>query len=115
MEFSAFLEHRGMRLAGDRGDGPIVVVESPHRFPEDRCHPSQRFRCVQAPSAKAGELIVFLPGRTVSPRELDTLEARTETIFAPRPSESAVEGILRTLARGEPGDDQTMRGYAFRR
>ena len=65
MEFSAFLGRKGLRPevgALDPASTPAFVVKSPHRFPGDRCHPSQEFRCHYASTPLPNDLVVFLPG-----------------------------------------------------
>jgi hypothetical protein len=61
MEFAAYLQYKGIAVQGGGGH-PSVIFATPHRFPGDRCFPSQAFRCEYAPNAAAGDYVVYLPG-----------------------------------------------------
>lgn len=86
MELSAFLRHRGLQT---------VTIKSPHRYPEDRCQPSQDFRCHFEAAPTTGDLVVFPPGRAATERELAT---GGRELFHHRPSPTPVQKFLHVLA-----------------
>lgn len=101
MEFSAFLGHRGLRPeigALDSASTPLFIVKSPHRFPGDRCHPSQELRCRYDSAPLPNDLVVFLPGRSVSATDLDSLRVARREVFHHRPEPTLVQRALRALA-----------------
>jgi hypothetical protein len=115
MEFAAFLRYKGLPVATDTvAGGAAVVLESPHRFPGDRCHPSQDFRCAYAATPQPGDLIVYLPGREVPQPELDAL-AGAQALLRYHPADTRVERVLRALVPAGRMADQPADAYLFRR
>jgi hypothetical protein len=117
MEFSAFLRFKGFRSTDDSvttaSGETTFVVKSPHRYPDDRCHASQPFRCVHTRTAEPGDLVVFLPGRHVSARELQTLKSHANEIFHYRPRASAIKRALSALVPADRLTDRPTDAYVF--
>ena len=115
MEFSAFLRYKGLRPAGPTagGGGGTFIVKSAHRYPEDRCHPSQEFRCVFAAAPQPGDLVVLLPGRTVSDAELRSLRGAAHEVFHDRGEPTAIDRALRALAPADRMMEQPTGAYVF--
>ena len=117
MEFSAFLRFKGLRADGMPArlaeDKAAFTVKTPHRYPGDVCHPSQRFRCAYAATPGAGDLVVFLPGRDVSPGDLATLGAAATEAYRYRPTPTRVERILRAIGSADGAASQPSDAYVF--
>jgi hypothetical protein len=117
MEFSAFLGRKGLRPEGaalDPASTPAFLVKSPHRFPGDRCNPSQELRCRYASTPLPNDLVVFLPGRNVSASDLDSVRAHGREVFHHRPEPTPVQRFLRALAPADRLSDRpTSESYVF--
>ncbi len=118
MEFSAYLRFKGLQPVGlgapDSQSAPTFVVESPHRYPDDRCHPSQEFRCRFAATPASGDLVVLLPGREASASELATLATPGREVFRWRPSPTPVERALGAMAGRDRVAAMPSDAYVFR-
>jgi hypothetical protein len=116
MEFSAYLRYRGFYLPGDsvarRPDQPVAIVRGPHRYPDDRCQSFQYFRCAYAPEPAAGDFVIFLPGRAVSPNDLKGLGGAP--LFHFSPGGTVLERALDRVAMGESVVDRPAHSYVFR-
>lgn len=102
MELSSYLHLKGFadgRPGSDGARSPGFIVKTAHRYPGDRCLASQEFRCVFAASPDSGDLVVYLAGRELPPRVLDTARNTGVELFHYRPVDTGVEHVLRLLAR----------------
>jgi hypothetical protein len=117
MEFSAFLRFKGLQADGmpirPQGGQVGFAVKTPHRYPGDVCHPSQRFRCGYEPAPHPGDLIVFLPGRDVPVRDLATLTATAGEAYHYRPASALVERLLRAIGSASAAESQPSDAYVF--
>jgi hypothetical protein len=117
MEFSAFLRFKGLQADGmpirPQGGQAAFTVKTPHRYPGDACHPSQRFRCGFEPAPQPGDLIVFLPGRDVPVRDLATLKSAAGEAYHYCPTPTVVERLLRAIGSADAADIQPSDAYVF--
>jgi hypothetical protein len=117
MEFSAFLRFKGLQADGmplrPQGGQVGFTVKTPHRYPGDVCHPSQRFRCGYELAPQPGDLIVFLPGTDVPVRDLATLEAAGAEAYRYRPEPTALERLLGAIGSADAAASQPSDAYVF--
>jgi hypothetical protein len=117
MEFSAFLRLKGLQADGmpirPQGGQVGFAVKTPHRYPGDVCHPSQRFRCAYEAAPHPGDLIVFLPGGDAPVRALPTLEAAGTEAYHYRPAPTALERLLGAIGSGDAAASQPSDAYVF--
>ena len=110
MELSSFLQFKGFD-AGTNAvaapPGPSFVIKTAHRYPDDRCLASERFRCIFAPSPAPGDLVVYLGGRDLPERALDSLRTASVEVFHYRPRSSLLERALRALGRSDELSDES--------
>lgn len=100
MEFSAFLEYKGLKLA--KHDPPkstdqlILTVKSPEQFPvENRCIDYElSIKCFTAKYPQAGDLIIVLPNDRISTKELIKLKQESTLLFHYQPRIPFVKEIL---------------------
>jgi hypothetical protein len=116
MELSSFLQFKGF----DAGLGtsasparPSFVVKSAHRYPDGRCLASEAFRCVFAPSPQPGDLVVYLAGREMPRRRLDSLRVAGTELFHYRPRSSRLDRALRVIARRDALADRNPEVRVF--
>lgn len=109
MELSSYLQFKGF----DAGLAPspssasrtAFVMKTAHRYPDDRCLPPEPFRCIYAPAPQPGDLVVYLAGRELSARTLDSLNTASYEVFHYRPRRSRLVRVLSALAaRDETAD-----------
>jgi hypothetical protein len=119
MELSSFLRYKGLRAAGDSIGGspasPGFVMKTAHRYPDDRCYPTQVFRCTYARAPVPGDLLVFLSGREVPAEQLAELQASAVEVFHYRPDSAWVERALDALVPAERKPDRPpdVRVFAY--
>jgi hypothetical protein len=100
MEFSAFLEYKGLKLA--KHDPPkstdklILTIKSPDQFPvENRCIDYERsIKCFHAKYLQSGDLIIVLPNDKISTKELIKLKQESTLLFHYQPRLPLVKKIL---------------------
>jgi hypothetical protein len=77
MELSAYLRHKGIKLAGNDGTdseaGPVVAFAGRQEFSGNRCVDYAKYACVHEDSAKPGALIVVLPDDEAVPARIDDI------------------------------------------
>lgn len=121
MEFSSFLEYKGLKLVKDPtqtvSDEPLFLVESPEEFEDSLCVEYGRpHKCFYAEAAEQNDLIVILPSRQpVSGVDLAEVEAEAELVFHYIPQLSWIEKGLLLLSReyGRPLD--WLNAYIFQK
>ena len=69
-------------------------MKGPHGFPDDRCHPSQVFRCTDAAAPRPNDLVIFLPGKAVSAAELQAIRSAAVEVFHFRPEDESADGYV---------------------
>ena len=118
MELAAFLHFKGWTAtdgpAPRVAHGPSFALKTRHRYPNDRCFMSQLFQCRVAASPSAGDLIVFLPGRSVSAADLARSSEGADAMFHHEPRWSLTTRAMRALALGEPSETGLFEAYVLR-
>ncbi|HSQ28401.1 MAG TPA: hypothetical protein VLN49_01040 [Gemmatimonadaceae bacterium] len=111
MELSSFLRYKGLRAAGDSIGGspasPGFIMKTAHRYPADRCYPTQVFRCTYARAPVPGDLLVFLSGREVPAEQLGELKVSAVEVFHYRPDAARIERALDALVPADRKPDRT--------
>jgi hypothetical protein len=110
MELSSFLRYKGLAAAGDSiGESlasPGFIMKTAHRYPDDRCYPTQVFRCTYAREPAPGDLLVFLSGRELPAEQLGALKVSAVEVFHYRPESSTIERALSALVPAERRADR---------
>jgi hypothetical protein len=118
MEFSAYLRYRGLSLEGAEDEHQTAqatfTVTTPHRFPGDRCHVSQYFKCAYAPVARPNALVVLMPGHDVSDSEIARIGAHATRLFRDDAPPTRTERILDALASATRQTDRPAESYVFK-
>jgi len=118
MEFAAFLHFRGWTAKDGPAplmeNGPSFTLKSRHRYRAERCFPSQAFRCRPAAQPEPGDLVVLLPGRSVTLEELSRWYAHSEPVFFHASRSLPAVRAMRSLATGALADISLPETYVLR-
>jgi hypothetical protein len=110
MELSSFLRYKGLPAAGDSiGESPAspgFIMKTAHRYPDDRCYPTQVFRCTYARAPAPGDLLVFLSGRELPAEQVGALKVSAVEVFHYRPESSPIERALNALVPADRKADR---------
>ena len=121
MEFSSFLEYKGINLADQRLSGSpdksIFMVESPEAFEDDLCVQYGRpHKCFYAETFDSDDLVMILPREDeVSPEAVAAIAAESTLLFHYVPELSGLERGLLLLSRTYDHSGSWLNAYVFQK